>query len=286
MLCWWVKWGGSVLSKEEQEITNVGNLYLGIGGYLRTGLNLHQFGTKWIVWVLLQYNICRIETEICLTINKSHFIQTRTTVLNTPPRFLLRGFFTVLPYNSSPWFLILCVTSAFKESPKDGQKHCVQIWTHGSARATSLLHRVTSASFPKKVLLSFWTGFLPPTPPNPSQTLDLHSSGALGAVQYFASALCVCSQLSQRAGDTVPKQPPWRPSRRRCRCWSWTRRMPSTGRSRPRLNRKLQRTGVSRYGERERWCSTCVGGTFGVSSSIIPWWHFSKKFFCCVTVAL
>lgn len=57
----------------------------------------------------------------------------------------------------------------------------------------------------------------------------------------------------------------WRLSRRRCRCWNWTRRMPLTGQSRLRLNRKLQRRGVSRYEERQEWCSTCVGGTLGVT---------------------
>ena len=51
-----------------------------------------------------------------------------------------------------------------------------------------------------------------------------------------------------RGGRNPTKQSPWRPSRRRCRCWNWTRRTPSTGQSRLRRTRKQQRTNASRWG--------------------------------------
>ena len=55
----------------------------------------------------------------------------------------------------------------------------------------------------------------------------------------------------EKATETQPS--PWRPSRRRCRCWSWTRRTPSTGQSRLSPTRRQRRINASRWDEADEF---------------------------------
>lgn len=54
----------------------------------------------------------------------------------------------------------------------------------------------------------------------------------------------VLSPTSEKKGT---QSTPWKPSRRRCRCWNWTRRMPSTGQSRRKRIRRRPRTNANRW---------------------------------------
>lgn len=53
-----------------------------------------------------------------------------------------------------------------------------------------------------------------------------------------------------RAGTRPSPPPPWMPSRRRCRCLNWTRRMPWTEPSKPKRTRRQRRRGASRSAPR------------------------------------